>query len=460
MSCEYRMPDLISKKRDGDELSEAEINHFVTSATNGACESQIGAMLMAMYLKGLNRDETVSLTKAMLSSGITLQWPEGWQGSVADKHSTGGVGDKVSLALTPALAVCGVKVPMISGRGLGHTGGTLDKLESIPGFQVNLDSKQMCSVLGKVGCCIVGQTEALVPADRVLYGIRDVTATVDSMPLITSSILSKKAAENLSALVMDVKFGKAAFAKTEERAQALAHTLVGTCFGLGIKAVALITSMDAPLGRAVGNSVEVAEAISCLNGRGPEDLKELVCEEGGHLLYALNKVESEEAGKKLIADSLENGKALQKFCDMIIAQGVKPEVAQKLCAAGADPFSILPLASKKLELVAEKSGIVSGIDALVMAKVTHELGAGRITATDKVDYGVGLVLGVRVGQFVNKGDKWVTVYHNGNLGDLQKASLEKALEVDENGGTVDLPAASRIIDVIDSKRRRSIFVCQ
>lgn len=174
----------------------------------------------------------------------------------------------------------------------------------------------------------------------------------------------------------------------------------------------------------------------------------------------MSKVESQEAGKKLIANTLENGKALQKFCDMIKAQGVQPGVAEKLCEAGGDPFSILPLASEKLELVAEKSGIVSGIDALVMAKVTHALGAGRLTATDKVDHGVGLVLGVRVGQFVNKGDKWVTVYHNGNLSDLQKASLEKALEVDENQGTVDLPAVSRIIDVIDSKRRRSIFVCQ
>ena len=181
---------------------------------------------------------------------------------------------------------------------------------------------------------------------------------------------------------------------------------------------------------------------------------------GGHLLHALKKVESEEAGKKLIADSLENGKALQKFCDMIMAQGVQRGVAQELCTAGADPFSILPLAAKKLELVAKKSGIVSGIDALVMAKVTHELGAGRINAADKVDHGVGLVLGVRVGQFISQGDKWVTVYHNGNLGDLQKASLENALEVDENGGTVDLPAVSRIIDVIDSERRRSIFVCQ
>jgi len=194
MSISFRIPDLIAKKRDGDELSENEIHHFVKcAASNGASESQIGAMLMAIYLKGMSRDETVHLTKAMISTGSSLSWPEEWQGSVADKHSTGGVGDKVSIALVPALAVCGVKVPMISGRGLGHTGGTLDKLESIPGFQVNMDSKKMCDVLEKVGCCIVGQTDSLVPADRVLYAIRDVTGTVESLPLITSSIISKKA---------------------------------------------------------------------------------------------------------------------------------------------------------------------------------------------------------------------------------------------------------------------------
>jgi len=461
MSISFRIPDLIAKKRDGDELSENEIHHFVKcAASNGASESQIGAMLMAIYLKGMSRDETVHLTKAMISTGSSLSWPEEWQGSVADKHSTGGVGDKVSIALVPALAVCGVKVPMISGRGLGHTGGTLDKLESIPGFQVNMDSKKMCDVLEKVGCCIVGQTDSLVPADRVLYAIRDVTGTVESLPLITSSIISKKACENPSALVLDVKYGKAAFATTEEKAQALAHTLVGTCHGLGIKAVALITSMNAPIGRAIGNAVEVAEAISCLNGKGPEDLRELVCEEGGHLLYALNKVESENEGTKLIADTLDNGKALQKFCEMLTAQGVQPDVAKKLCTPGADPLSIISLASQKTELVAEKSGMVSEIDALALAKVTHELGAGRHQSSSNIDHGVGVVLSVRVGQFITKGNKWATVHHSGNLSDSHIASLKQGLEIDESGGTIDLPASSRIIDIIDNKRRHSIFVCQ
>ncbi|RMX51602.1 hypothetical protein pdam_00018639 [Pocillopora damicornis] len=393
MSSEYCIPDLIAKKRDGDELSEEEIHHFVKASysSNGASESQIGAMLMAMYLKGLNREETVSLTKAMLSSGSSLTWPEEWQGSVADKHSTGGVGDKVSLALAPALAVCGVKVPMISGRGLGHT-------------------------------------------------------------------------ENPSALVLDVKVGKAAFATTEERAKALAQTMVGICVGLGIKAVALITTMDAPLGKAIGNSVEVAEAISCLNGRGPEDLKELVIEQGkyggGYILEALNKAESQKAGAKLIADALENGKALQKFCDMLKAQGVSPDLAKNLCTRDADPFSILPIAAKRFDLLVDKSGIVTVIDALVLAKVSHKLGAGRSNVADKVDHGVGFVLDVRVGQFVRKDDKWVTVYHNGNLSDSQIAELKSALEINENGSTADKPIASRIFDVIDSRRRNSIFVGQ
>ncbi|XP_027037111.1 thymidine phosphorylase-like [Pocillopora damicornis] len=402
MSSEYCIPDLIAKKRDGDELSEEEIHHFVKASysSNGASESQIGAMLMAMYLKGLNREETVSLTKAMLSSGSSLTWPEEWQGSVADKHSTGGVGDKVSLALAPALAVCGVKVPMISGRGLGHTECQIDLF--------------FCHLLS----------------------------------------------ENPSALVLDVKVGKAAFATTEERAKALAQTMVGICVGLGIKAVALITTMDAPLGKAIGNSVEVAEAISCLNGRGPEDLKELVIEQGGYILEALNKAESQKAGAKLIADALENGKALQKFCDMLKAQGVSPDLAKNLCTRDADPFSILPIAAKRFDLLVDKSGIVTVIDALVLAKVSHKLGAGRSNVADKVDHGVGFVLDVRVGQFVRKDDKWVTVYHNGNLSDSQIAELKSALEINENGSTADKPIASRIFDVIDSRRRNSIFVGQ
>uniref|UniRef100_A0A8B9UNC3 Thymidine phosphorylase n=1 Tax=Anas zonorhyncha TaxID=75864 RepID=A0A8B9UNC3_9AVES len=235
-----------------------------------------GAMLMAIRLRGMDAQETLALTRSMAASGRLLAWPRGWRGRLVDKHSTGGVGDKVSLALAPALAACGCKVPMISGRGLGHTGGTLDKLEAIPGFCVSQSPEQMQSILEQVGCCIVGQSEELVPADRVLYSLRDVTATVDSLPLITASILSKKAAEQISALVLDVKFGSAALYPTLESARELAQSLVAVGEELGIRTAAVLSSMEQPLGRCVGNALEVLEALQCLEGRGPGDLRELV----------------------------------------------------------------------------------------------------------------------------------------------------------------------------------------
>ncbi|NWS61577.1 TYPH phosphorylase, partial [Chunga burmeisteri] len=271
------LPALIRKKRDGERLEEEEIQSFVRGVTEGtAQQGQIGAMLMAIRLRGMDAAETLALTRAMAASGRALAWPPAWRGLLVDKHSTGGVGDKVSLALAPALAACGCKVPMISGRGLGHTGGTLDKLEAIPGFCISQRPEQMQSILERVGCCIVGQSEELVPADRVLYGLRDVTATVDSLPLITASILSKKAAEQLSALVLDVKFGSAALYPTQESARELAQSLVAVGEQLGIHMVAVLSRMDEPLGRCVGNSLEVLEALECLEGGGPPDLRELV----------------------------------------------------------------------------------------------------------------------------------------------------------------------------------------
>ncbi|NXY56246.1 TYPH phosphorylase, partial [Callaeas wilsoni] len=295
------LPTLIRKKRDGERLEDAEIRSFVRGVTEGtAQQGQIGAMLMAIRLRGMDAAETLALTQAMAGSGRTLAWPPAWHGLVVDKHSTGGVGDKVSLALAPALAACGCKVrgtrgwggdrgvspspcahpcpsqvPMISGRGLGHTGGTLDKLEAIPGFRVSQSPEEMRHILERVGCCIVGQSAELVPADRVLYGLRDVTATVDSLPLITASILSKKAAERLSALVLDVKFGEAALYPTQESARELAQSLVEVGTHLGIRTAALLTRMEQPLGRAVGNALEVLEALECLQGGGPPDLRHL-----------------------------------------------------------------------------------------------------------------------------------------------------------------------------------------
>ncbi|NXT97996.1 TYPH phosphorylase, partial [Buphagus erythrorhynchus] len=352
------LPTLIRKKRDGERLEDAEIRSFVRGVTEGtAQQGQIGAMLMAIRLRGMDAGETLALTQAMASSGRTLAWPPAWHGLVVDKHSTGGVGDKVSLALAPALAACGCKVrgtqgwggdegslgvpvptcalpqvPMISGRGLGHTGGTLDKLEAIPGFRVSQSPEEMRHILEKVGCCIVGQSAELVPADRVLYGLRDVTATVDSLPLITASILSKKAAERLSALVLDVKFGGAALYPTQESARELARSLVEVGTHLGIRTAALLTRMEQPLGRAVGNALEVLEALECLGGSGPPDLRHLVTVLGGVLLWQCGVEQGAEQGRERLARALDDGSALGKFEAMLEAQGVPPDTARDLCA--------------------------------------------------------------------------------------------------------------------------------
>ncbi|NWU88806.1 TYPH phosphorylase, partial [Upupa epops] len=329
------LPALICKKRDGQRLEDQEIQSFVWGITSGtAQEAQIGAMLMAVRLRGMDAGETLALTRAMAASGQALEWPRSWHGRVADKHSTGGVGDKVSLVLAPALAACGCKVPMISGRGLGHTGGTLDKLESIPGFRVTLTPEEMLAALERVGCCIVGQSEELAPADRVLYGLRDVTATVDSLPLITASILSKKAAEGLSALVLDVKFGQAALFPTLEAARELAHSLVWVGQRLGIRVAAILSRMEQPLGHCVGNSLEVLEAIECLHGGGPEDLRQLVTlvtTLGGLLLWQCGLAGAATEGQGLLAQSLDNGSALGTFEAMLGAQGVPPNIAHSLC---------------------------------------------------------------------------------------------------------------------------------
>ncbi|KAK9400315.1 thymidine phosphorylase [Crotalus adamanteus] len=270
------IPEIIRKKRDGQTLQPDEIRYFVQTLGSGRSrEGQIGAMLMAIRLRGMDPCETLMLTREMAASGTTLEWPAQWRGLLVDKHSTGGVGDKVSLPLAPALAACGCKVPMISGRGLGHTGGTLDKLESVPGFCVSQSPEQMREILEKAGCCIVEQSQHLVPADKVLYALRDVTATVDSLPLIISSILSKKMVEKLSALVLDVKFGSAALYHTLEGAEQLAQSLVSVGNHLGTKTAAILSRMDEPIGCRVGNSLEVLEALQCLEGGGPGDLREL-----------------------------------------------------------------------------------------------------------------------------------------------------------------------------------------
>uniref|UniRef100_A0A8D0GS29 Thymidine phosphorylase n=1 Tax=Sphenodon punctatus TaxID=8508 RepID=A0A8D0GS29_SPHPU len=350
--------ELIRKKRDGERLRDEEIRGFIQAVTGRRLqEAQIGAMLMAIRLKGMDEDETLALTQEMVASGRVLEWPESWHSRLVDKHSTGGVGDKVSLPLAPALAACGCKVPMISGRGLAHTGGTLDKLESVPGFTVSQSPEQMRQILEKVGCCIVGQTEELAPADKVLYALRDITATVDSLPLITGSILAKKAAESISALILDVKFGSAALYPTQEGARELAEQLVSMGTQLGISSAAVLSEMDRPLGRRVGNSLEVLEAVECLEGKGPADLRELVTTLGGALLWQCRVEESVAKGTARIAKALEDGSALRTFQAMLQAQGVEANTARALCTGTEDQrLQILGKARTQEELVVPQAG--------------------------------------------------------------------------------------------------------
>ncbi|XP_078200613.1 thymidine phosphorylase isoform X1 [Callithrix jacchus] len=455
-----QLPELIRMKRDGGRLSEADIRGFVAAVVNGSAQgTQIGAMLMAIRLRGMDLEETSVLTQALAQSGQQLEWPEAWHQQLVDKHSTGGVGDKVSLVLAPALAACGCKVPMISGRGLGHTGGTLDKLESIPGFNVIQSPEQMQVLLEQAGCCIVGQSEQLVPADGILYAARDVTATVDSLPLITgrltpksaspksprklqalhclqlplpphkASILSKKVVEGLSALVIDVKFGGAAVFPNQEQARELARTLVGVGADLGLRVAAALTAMDKPLGRCVGNALEVEEALLCMDGAGPSDLRDLVTRLGGALLWLSGHAATQAQGAARVAAALDDGSALGRFELMLAAQGVDPSLARALCSGSpAQRRQLLPRAREQEELLAPADGTVELVRALPLAQVLHELGAGRSRAGEPLRLGVGAELLVDVGQKLSRGTPWLRVHLDGPpLSGLQRRALQHAL---------------------------------
>ncbi|XP_022107682.1 thymidine phosphorylase-like [Acanthaster planci] len=449
--CTHRMPDIIAQKRDGGELSPAQIKWFIANMLHGSDvdDSQIGALLMAIYLKGLSKSETLALTETMRDSGEVLDWPTEWQESLVDKHSTGGIGDKVSLPLAPALAACGMKVPMISGRGLGHTGGTLDKLESIPGYNVMASKERMTTILKEVGCCIVGQTSNLVPADKKLYATRDVTATVGSLPLITASIVSKKAAEKVNSLVLDVKVGRAAHMRTIEEGRELAESMVFASNHLGVKATAFLTAMSTPIGNAIGNALEVAEALQCLQGGGPDDLKELVCKLGGQLLYNSGKVSTPDEGIGAINDSLQNGSACHKFQAMLVSQGVSSEVAERLCTnrmdSVDDAWKVLKRSTYTTELKAKRSGYVEDLDAMELGMVTLQMGAGRIVAGADIDHAVGLRLLVQVGSKIQKDESWICVYHNSALSEDQVIRLQSALTIGPNEVP---PPPSRIHEIV------------
>lgn len=394
----------IAHKRDGLEHPPGDIATMIQSFLTGDfTDYQMAAWLMAVFLRGLSEAETIELTRAMLESGTRLS-PSTSRPILprVDKHSTGGVGDKISLPLAPLAAACGLLVPMIAGRGLGHTGGTLDKLESIPGFRVQLDAGRAARVLDSVGACIMGQTEEIAPADRRIYALRDVTATVAARPLIVASILSKKLAESLDGLVLDVKVGRGAFMTNAREARLLANDLVRVSHAMGTRAVARLTNMDRPLGRMIGNSLEVQESIDVLRGRGPADVTELTVALVAEMCV-LGGVESSPArGVKRALHALTSGEALSRFTKMVELQGGDARVI--------DRPSRLPRAPVRLVVESARRGFVKDVDPLVLAHLALEMGAGRKKASDRIDFAVGIEMHVSRGDAVEKGDPLLTLH--------------------------------------------------
>jgi pyrimidine-nucleoside phosphorylase len=394
-----RAYDVIRRKRDGQALSAEELRFMVAGATTGGiADEQLAAFLMAVYFRGMDATELSVWLDAMLHSGRVLDLSQ-IEGRKVDKHSTGGVGDKISLPLAPLVAACGVKVPMVSGRGLGHTGGTLDKLESIPGFNVDLPIARFAELVGSLGVCLIGQTAEIAPADRKLYALRDATATVESVPLISSSILSKKLAEGIDALVLDVKVGRGAFMKSLPEARLLARTMVDLCRAVGRGCTALLTDMDAPLGSAVGNAVEVQESIDILRGEGPADVRELTLQLGVEMLLAGDApgVNGDAAvARRRLEGAISSGAGLQKLRDLIHAQGGDPRVLD-------DPMR-LPQPRLIREVRATRGGVLTALDAELIGLAAVDLGAGRERKEDAVDHAAGLLLLKRTGDQVKDGD--------------------------------------------------------
>lgn len=416
---------MIRKKRDGAELSRGEIEDLVNAYTRSDIpDYQVSAWLMAVVLKGMTRAETAALTDAMLRSGEVLDLSS-LPAKKVDKHSTGGVGDKTSLVLAPLVAAAGVAVPMISGRGLGHTGGTLDKLESIPGFNVNLPVSEFRRMLETCGCSMIGQTAEIAPADRKLYALRDVTGTVESPFLICASIMSKKLAEGIDGLVLDVKTGSGAFMKKEEDASFLAELMVETGQRMGKQVVALITDMNQPLGHLVGNSLEVAECVEILHGRGPEDLRELCLELAAWMLLLGGVAKSIADGKQQSERLIASGKALEKFKQMVEMQGGNARVIDE---PTIEEMKHLPLAKGTMAVSSETAGFISAIQCEQIGTACVILGGGRERKEDKVDPSVGIDLHKKIGDRVESGEAMATIYYNaGAVGGLDRAERARQL---------------------------------
>jgi len=394
--------DIIAKKRDKKELSKEEIEFFIGGYSKGEItDYQASALLMAIYLNGFNEEETVNLTMAMINSGDVVDLSE-IEGIKVDKHSTGGVGDKTSLILVPMVAAAGAKVAKLSGRGLGHTGGTLDKLEAIPGFNINVNEKDFISYVNKSGLVIAGQTQNLVPADKKLYALRDVTATIDSIPLIAASIMSKKIASGSDAILLDVKYGDGAFMKTKEDAEKLAKAMVSIGKGINRNTSAAITLNGEPLGYAIGNALEIKEVIDVLSGKGPEDLREL-CLTLGTQMLKISEVETDPVkGRALLEEVISNGLALEKLKELVKNQGGDTSFIENK--------NLFKISDIKHEVLAKEEGYVYELNAEKVGIASLLAGAGRETKDDTIDYGAGIILNKKIGDYVKAGELLATIY--------------------------------------------------
>jgi len=440
-----QMYEIISKKRDKKKLTQEEIEYFVSGYTKDQIpDYQASALLMAIFLNGMDTEETFHLTLSMMKSGKVLDLSS-VPGVKVDKHSTGGVGDKVSLILAPLVASCGVKVPMISGRGLGHTGGTLDKLESIPGFRTDLSLRRFRKILSDVGVCMIGQTKEIAPADRKMYALRDVTATVNCIPLIASSIMSKKIAEGADAFIFDVKVGNGAFMQEQDEAMLLAENLIQIAKRFKKKAVALITDMNEPLGEAVGNSIEVVEAIQALKGKAPSDLMKVTLALSAHMLILGKKAKNLKEAQKKLQKAIKNEQALQKFKEMIKRQGGNPKVL--------DDYRLLPWGRHKLVVNSDKDGYVQSIDTRRIGLCAVKLGAGREKMHSPIDPGVGFLIRKKVGDTVKKGETLVLVFANNiNKGKLAGKEIKEAYRI----GKRKTSRLKKILLFVDEKGARKL----
>ncbi|MCT3558243.1 pyrimidine-nucleoside phosphorylase [Lentilactobacillus buchneri] len=420
-----RMVDVIHTKRAGKQLTDEQIQFFVDGVVSGDIpDYQISALLMAIFFQGMTSEEQAKLTMTMMKSGDHLDLSQ-IPGVKVDKHSTGGVGDKTSIPLAAVVAALGIPVPMISGRGLGHTGGTLDKLEAIPGYQVEISEDDFIAQLKKDQLAIIGATGNIAPADKKIYALRDVTDTVDSIPLIASSIMSKKIASGADALVIDVKTGAGAFMKTLDDSRALAKALVEIDKGVGMQCMALITDMNQPLGDAVGNALEIQESIDLLKGNGPADLEKLIVVIGGYMAVMGGQAETTEEGQQKCTAVIHNGQALERLRAMIADQGGDPAVID-------DPEHVLPQAQFKIDLPAPSSGVVSKIVADEIGIASMLLGGGRQKADDQLDYAVGIMLHKKIGDQVKAGESLLTIYSNRDDVDDIKKRLYDNIEISES----------------------------